>query len=61
MTLDISNKMIMRDMPEQGVPRKMLIRKMFELDEVGETLKENYIRLEANLELSTDKNIDLKL
>lgn len=61
MTLDISNKMILKEMTPEEVPRKMILRKMFELDEVGEALKETYVRLEANLELSTDKNIDMKL
>jgi hypothetical protein len=61
MALDIGNKLTMRDLPEENLDRKMLIRKMYELDENGEILKENYIRLETNLELSTEKNIDMKL
>lgn len=61
LTLDITNKMVEREDMNFELPRQKMIQKIYEFDEICENLKEEYLRLETNLELAQDRNIELKL
>ena len=61
LTLEITNKQIERQDYEIDLPRAHLMQKFYEMDDIAENLKQEYLKLEANLELAQDRNIELKL
>lgn len=63
LALEIENRQFQREEEGEDIDfmNHHIIKKIYEFDETGENLKEEFKRLEANLELAVDRNIELKL